>query len=191
LQNPIQNPMQNGNEQQKFGAPIADFSLRTLSGRPTSIASTGAGKKGTLAVVWSSTCSHCQRYDKYFNSFEETHPEVGLVIVSSRHGEELESIKRAASQRNLKFPIVHDPAGQVASQWFTRQTPRAFLLDASGALLYRGAIDNYKFPDDPEYIPYLEPAIEQFLKGAPIARQETASYGCAIQSVYYTLGKAL
>ena len=79
----------------------------------------------------------------------------------------------------------------MASQWFTRQTPRAFLLDASGALLYRGAIDNYKYPDDPEYIPYLEPAIEQFLKGEPIARQETASYGCAIQSVYYTLPKAL
>ena len=84
-----------------------------------------------------------------------------------------------------------DPAGQVADKWFTRQTPRAFLLDSNGALLYRGAIDNYKFPDDPEYIAYLEPALEQFLKGEPIARPETASYGCAIQSVYYTLGKAL
>ena len=118
-------------------------------------------------------------------------PDLGLLIVSSRQGEELESVKRAASQRKLKFPIVHDPAGQVAGLWFTRQTPRAFLLDSNRALLYRGAVDNYKYTDDPEYIPYLEPAVEQFLLGKPIEKPETASYGCAIQSVYYTLPKAL
>ena len=43
----------------------------------------------------------------------------------------------------------------------------------------------------PEYVGYLEPAIDQFLKGEPIARTETASYGCAIQSVYYILPRAL
>src|SRR5437588_6114999 len=87
--------LQHGSEQQKFGEPIADFSLPALKGRMTSLASTGMGKKGVVAVVWSSTCSHCQRYDKYFNAFEETHPDIGLVIVSSRQGEQLESIRKA------------------------------------------------------------------------------------------------
>jgi peroxiredoxin len=183
--------LENANEQQKFGEPLADFSLRTLQGELTSIDSIGAGKKGSVVVVWSSTCSHCLRYDKYFNSFASCYPDLGLVIVSSRQGETVESVKRAAAQRGLRFPIVHDPGGDVAKQWFTRQTPRAFLLDANRALFYRGAIDNYKFQDDPEYIPYLEPAIGQFLKGEPITRPETASYGCAIQSVYYILPKAL
>lgn len=183
--------MQSLSEQQKFGEPLPDFSLRTLNGQPVSVASIVAGKKGAVVVVWSSTCSHCIRYDQYFNTFEERHPDLGLLIVSSRNAEELDSVRRAASQRNLKFPIVHDPASQVAGQWFTRQTPRAFLLDANGALLYRGAVDNYKYSDDPEYIPYLEPAVEQFLQGQPVEKQETASYGCAIQSVYYTLPKAL
>jgi len=183
--------LQSLSEQQKFGEPLPDFSLRTLNGEIASVASIVEKKKGAVVVVWSSTCSHCIRYDKYFNIFEESHPELGLLVVSSRHGEELDSVRRAASQRNLKFPIVHDPAGHVAGQWFTRQTPRAFLLDASRALLYRGAVDNYKYSDDPEYIPYLEPAVQQFLRGQPIEKPETASYGCAIQSVYYTLPKAL
>ena len=52
---------------------------------------------------------------------------------------------------------------------------------------YSGAIDNYKFPEDPEHIAYLEPAIGEFLQGKEITRQETSSYGCAIQSVYYNL----
>ena len=73
----------------------------------------GIGNSQGVIVVWSSTCSHCIRYDKYFNSFEERYPDLGLLIVSSRQGEELDSVKRAAAQRKLKFSIVHDPAGQV------------------------------------------------------------------------------
>ena len=183
--------MQSLSEHQKFGAPLPDFSLRVLNGRIATLGSVTENKKGAVIVVWSSTCSHCIRYDKYFNTFEQRYPELGLLIVSSRQGEAIESVQKAATQRKLKFPIVHDPAGQVASQWFTRQTPRAFLLDSNRALLYRGAVDNYKYSDDPEYVPYLEPAVEQYLQGQPIEKPETASYGCAIQSVYYTLPKAL
>ena len=171
--------------------PFPDFSLRTLNGQAATIGSVVAAKKGAVVVVWSSTCSHCIRYDPYFNSFEEKHPDLGLLIVSSRNSEELEAVKRAANQRRLLFQIAHDPNGIVAGKWVTRQTPRAFLMDTNGALLYRGAVDNYKYSDDPEFIPYLEPAIGQFLQGRPIEKPETASYGCAIQSVYYTLPKAL
>jgi hypothetical protein len=76
-------------------------------------------------------------------------------------------------------------------QWYTQQTPRAFLIDADRNLLYRGAIDNFTFPEDSGYHAYLEPAIASFLAGKPIVRNETASFGCAIQSVYYILPKPL
>jgi hypothetical protein len=170
--------LQNGNEPQKFGEPLSDFSLPSLSGPILTLSSKLEGKKGGVVVIWSSTCSHCIRYDKYLNS-------------SARQGETLDGAKMAAAQRKLKFCIVHDPVSGVARQWFTQQTPRAFLIDSSRSLLYRGAIDNYKYAEDPEYVAYLEPAIDQFLSGSAITRQETSSYGCAIQSVYYTLPKAL
>jgi thiol-disulfide isomerase/thioredoxin len=179
-----------GNEPQKFGERLSDFSLQSLSGPTVTLSSTLQEKRGAVVVIWSSTCSHCIRYDKYFNSFEERYPDLSLTVVSARQGETLEAVKMAAAQRKLKFCIVHDPASSVARQWFTQQTPRAFLMDANRALFYRGAIDNYKFPEDPEYVAYLEPAVGQFLSGREITRQETASYGCAIQSVYYTLPKA-
>jgi peroxiredoxin len=182
--------LENGIEFQKFGEPLSDFSLPSLSGETISLSSKLAGKKGAVVVIWSSTCSHCIRYDKYFNAFEEKHPDLSLVIVSARQGETMEGARMAASQRKLRFCILHDPTSGVARQWYTQQTPRAFLMDANRNLLYRGAIDNYKYPDDPEHVAYLEPAIDQFLTGAPIAKQETSSYGCAIQSVYYVLPKA-
>ena len=181
--------MQNGSEPQKFGECLGDFSLQSLSGPTVALSSKLQGKRGAVVVIWSSTCSHCIRYDKYFNSFEERHPDLSLTVVSARQGETLDSVKMAAAQRKLTFSIVHDPASAVARQWFTQQTPRAFLMDANRALLYRGAIDNYKFPEDPEYVAYLEPALDQFRSGRAITRQETSSYGCAIQSIYYTLPK--
>ncbi|MFN0167575.1 MAG: redoxin family protein [Bryobacteraceae bacterium] len=182
--------MQNGNEQQKFGEPLNDFSLLSLDGAKVTLSSKLKGKKGAVVVIWSSTCSHCLRYDKYFNNFEARYPDLSLVVVSARQGETFEGVRKAAVQRKLTFCLLHDPGSDVAREWFTQQTPRAFLMDANRGLLYRGAIDNYKFTEDPEYVPYLEPAIDQFLSGGAITRQETSSYGCAIQSVYYVLPKA-
>ena len=64
-------------------------------------------------------------------------------------------------------------------------------MDAGGKLRYRGAIDNFKYPDDPEHAPYLETAIAELIAGAPIRRAETPSFGCPIESVYYTMPRPL
>lgn len=184
--------MVNEQEKQKFGEMLNDFTLQQVrTGTKLSLSQALAGKKGAVVVFWSGVCSHCVRYDPYLNGFEKRHPELSLLAVASRHGETLEGIEAAVSERKLQFPMVYDPGGKVAAEWCTQQTPRAFLMDANRTLLYRGAIDNFKYPEDPEFVGYLEPAVDQFLKGEPIARTETASYGCAIQSVYYILPRAL
>lgn len=184
--------MQNEQEKQKFGEVLGDFSLQQIrTGTKLSLSQALAGKKGAVVVFWSGVCSHCVRYDPYLKAFENRHPELSLIAVASRHGETPESIQTAVTERGLNFSMVHDAGGKIAAEWYTQQTPRAFLMDARRNLLYRGAIDNFKYPEDPEYVGYLEPAIGQFLKGEPIARTETASYGCAIQSVYYILPRAL
>jgi thiol-disulfide isomerase/thioredoxin len=176
---------------QEIGGEVVDFSLPLISGGSRDLGSILEGKKGAVIVFWSDTCSHCVRYDPYLNSLASRHPELGFVAIASRHGETLESVRAAVQERGLVFPILHDQGGTVAAQWFTQQTPRAFLVDADRKLLYRGAIDNFKFAPDPEFQGYLEPAIAEFLTGKPVSRPETASFGCAIQSVYYILPKPL
>jgi thiol-disulfide isomerase/thioredoxin len=177
----------NGLDLQQFGEPLRDFALPSLNGTIASLSATLSGKMGAVVVIWSSTCSHCLRYDRYLNEFEQHHPDLSLTVVSARVGESIESALKAASQRKLRFRILHDPSSLVAKQWQTQQTPRAFLMDSKRNLLYRGAIDNFRYPEDPEYVSYLEPAIAQFMGGNPVARPEVTSYGCSIQSVYYNL----
>ena len=178
-------------EMQRIGQAVEDFSLRRIDGPAEDLGFYLDGKRGVVVLFWSGVCSHCERYDAYLNRFQQRWPELGFVAIASRHGETVDSIRATAAARGLTFPILHDPGAKTADQWFTQQTPRVFLLDASRVLLYRGAIDNYKSPDDPEHVPYLDPAVSQFLAGQPLTRTETASFGCAIRSVYYILPKAL
>lgn len=170
---------------------MADFTLPGVNGGRTGLVDILDGKRGAVVVFWSGVCSHCIRYDGYLNAFAERHPELGLVVIASRSGETPEQIRGTMAERGIAFPILHDSGSVVARQWSTEQTPRAFLFDAGRVLLYRGAIDNFKFPNDPGHAAFLETAISEFLAGRPVSRAETSSFGCAIQSVYYTLPKHL
>jgi peroxiredoxin len=178
-------------EDQVIGGPVLDFSLPTIGGGASGLSAVLANRTGAVAVFWSGVCSHCVRYDAYLNAFRERHPELGLIVVASRVGETPDQIRKTMAERGIQFPIVHDANSIIARQWASMQTPRAYLVSSDHTLLYRGSIDNFKYPGDPDYTGWLELAISDFLSGTPVRRPETASFGCAVQSVYYTLPKNL
>ncbi len=176
----------------QLGAPVSDFSLSLLNGSgERSLRHYLEAKQGAVVVFWSGVCTHCVRYDRYFNSFTALHPELGFFAIASRYSENLQQMQSAVQGRLLRFPILLDSSGAIAREWHSQQTPRCYLIDTGGRLLYRGAVDNFKLPEDDEYLAYLEPAIASFLAGKPIARPETASFGCAIETVYYHLPSQL
>lgn len=177
---------------QAIGSPVGDLNLPAIgTGIARSLDSCLAGRKGGVVLFWSSVCTHCVRYDAYFNQFEAAHPELALYTVATRHSETVDDIRTAVSDRGLRFPLYHSADGAAAAAYFAQQTPRVYLVDARRTLLYRGAVDNFKYPEDPEYQPYLERAIASFLAGQKIDRPETGSFGCAVRSVYYDLPKMI
>ncbi len=179
--------------EQRIGTDLPDFELRSV--RPPGdlwrLSEAAARHRGTLLMFWSSVCSHCTRYDQYLNGFAARHPEIALVGIASRQDESEDDVRAALEKRKLTFPMLYDPGSAIARLLFTQQTPRVFLVDSERRLVYRGAIDNYKYPEDTEYEAYLEPAIDAFVAGRPVPRAETPSFGCAIQSVYYTIPRPL
>ncbi len=75
--------MENVQEKQKFGEALEDFSLAAVSlastsGGTVNLSQRLDGKRGAVVVFWSGVCSHCVRYDKYFNAFEQQHPKLSL-----------------------------------------------------------------------------------------------------------------
>jgi thiol-disulfide isomerase/thioredoxin len=179
--------------EQRIGTVLADFALASVqpANEPWCLHEMAARGRGAVLVFWSSVCSHCARYDEYLNSFAERHPDLAFAAIASRQDETPDDIRAALAARSLVFPTLYDVGSALARQLFTQQTPRVFLVDADSRLVYRGAIDNFKYPDDPDYEPYLEPAIDSLLAGRPIPRSETPSFGCSIASIYYTIPRPL
>jgi peroxiredoxin len=182
----------NAGAKQEFGRPLPGFSLPSLNGRDQrTLADYLTDKVGAVMVFWSAMCAHCRRYDEYFNSFAKLHSQLGFAAIASRSGETPSQMQSAARQRRLVFPILLDQSGEVARLWHAQQTPRSYLIAPGGRLAYRGAIDNFKLPSDEGCVAFLEPAIRSYLAGQPIARVETASFGCAIETTYYHLPRQL
>ncbi len=169
---------------------MPDFALPLLDGASLSLQSFLAERKAAVVVFWSCVCSHCRRYDSYLNRLPERYSGIGLLAVASRQNESAEILRPAVAERGLRFPMVHDAEQAVANAWLVQQTPRAFLLDSERRLIYRGAIDNFKYPEDPDYVGYLNAAIEALLAGQAPPRADTPSFGCPVKSVYYTLPRA-
>jgi peroxiredoxin len=176
-------------ESQSFGCLMPDFALPLLNEGYHSLQSSMAGRKAVVVVFWSSVCSHCRRYDTYLNRLPERYTGLGLLAVASRQNESVEMLRAAIAERDLGFPVVHDAQRTVADAWLVQQTPRVFLLDSERRLIYRGAIDNFKYPEDPDYSGYLDAAIDALLAGKAPPRADTPSFGCPVKSVYYMLPK--
>ncbi len=143
------------------------------------------GVSGALLIFWSSACSHCMRYDSFLRDLPERYPDIASTLVAARQGEHPEPLQRALTERALTLQLWLDPDGRLSGPLGVRQTPTALLVDSSRRLLYRGAIDNFRYPNDADYRPYLAPALDAFLAGEPIPREQTAAFGCPIASPYY------
>lgn len=171
---------------QEIGSPVPDIRLPLIGGGWASLHESVASRAGGAIAFWSGVCSHCRRYDDYLSRFAHRHPELALLVVASRQNEDRAELEAAVRERGLTFPVAHDADRRVAHRWQVNQTPRVFLVDGERRLVYRGAIDNFKYPRDPDYEPYLESAVAQLLAGEPIRRAETPSFGCPIESIYYS-----
>jgi peroxiredoxin len=181
-----------GMQTQHIGERMPGFRLPLLDGGgERSLDDLLTDRRGALIFFWSGSGAHCVRYDDFFNGFAARYPALAFAAIASRINETREQMISAVRDRGLSFPILRDEGARIARLWFSQQTPRCYLLDPDGRLLYRGAVDNFKLPADPEYLEYLEPAIAQFLNGEPIVRADTPSFGCAIETVYYQLPKQL
>ncbi|MES2310605.1 MAG: thioredoxin family protein, partial [Verrucomicrobiota bacterium] len=61
-------------------------------------------------------------------------------------------------------------------------TPHLFIVDASGTLVYAGAIDSNARPQfDPHAQNYVRQGIEELLAGKPLSVPSTKPYGCAVK----------
>jgi hypothetical protein len=107
--------------------------------------------------------------------------EILFVGVFPNARESSEEVRRFAQSQGLLFPIYRDPEGKAARRFGASVTPEAFLLDAEGALVYRGAIGNTNEPA-------LAPAANALADGQPVEPRQVPAKGTPIGQAAAKLG---
>ncbi len=138
--------------------------------------------RGKIIIVnfLSAECPWSERADHRLLDLAGCFPEqVVLLPIASNPNESDEVINQACQQRGLGF-ILRDAGYRVADLFAAQTTPQAFIVDQSGNLRYRGAIDDVTFRKrSPERF-YVQEAVEALIAGRLPEIQETPPYGCLI-----------
>jgi peroxiredoxin len=168
-------------------APMSGERMRNVDGKDVTLR-TAKGKKGLLVVFSCNSCPWAKAWEERIVELgnEYSKQGIGVVMVNpndpgQQPEDRYEVMQQRAKQRGMKFPYAVDATSGVAKAFGATKTPEAFLFDASGKLVYKGAIDdNAKQPDQVQ-VRYLKDALDAVVAGVTPATAESKAIGCTIK----------
>jgi peroxiredoxin len=166
---------------------MTDHAMKNVDGKDVTIAAV-QGAKGTLVVF---TCNHCpwaQAWETRIVELGNTYRKkgVGVIAINSNDPEEYPEdgyteMQSRAKQRKIAYPYVVDATSNVARAFGASKTPEVYLFDASGKLVYHGAVDDNAKEPKKVTTRWLRDALAALAAGKPIAMAETKAFGCGIK----------
>ena len=164
-----------------IGAVVPDFKLPDADGNEHTLASL-KGKSGTVILFIATKCPVSNAYNERMQKLSQDFRAKGVNVVgiNSNSTEPAAEVKQHAAEKGLTFTILKDAGNQVADRFNAQYTPEAYLLDASGKLVYHGRIDNSKNADGVTAND-LRDAVEAVLAGRAVGKPEVKGFGCSIR----------
>jgi peroxiredoxin len=146
---------------------------------------------GAAATVLVFTCNHCPyalAWHERVIAVAHDYAARGVRVLAvnpndaERYPRDSVQAMRARVQRGEfdGVPYLRDESQEVARAYDAKTTPDVFVLDASGALRYRGAPDA-DYEDPAQDAAYLRGALDAVLDGRDPDPLETPPVGCSIK----------
>ena len=176
----------------EVGKPAPDFSAVDSNGKTVNL----SDYRGKIVVLeW--TNDGCPYVKKHYSSGnmqslqkdETAKGIVWLTIISSAPGaqgyvdgsgaNDLTSSRGAAPTA-----VLLDPDGKVGHLYDARTTPHLFIVNADGALVYMGGIDDKATTNAADIATsknYVRAALDDVLAGKPVEQAVTRPYGCSVK----------
>ncbi len=145
-----------------------------------------SGKHAIVLLFLSTDCPLSNAYVPELNRMRETYAPRGVAFyaVQGDGTVGLEEVRKHVRDFDYSFPYLLDPHETLAAFTGAVTTPEAAVLDARGALVYLGRIDNRlaDFGKQRTVVTEfdLRDALDAVLAGKPVARPRTRALGCAI-----------
>lgn len=140
------------------------------------------GQKATILIFVGSHCPCADPHRLLVQSLVQQHASKKVLFhaVFSNKEETPELAKRFMKQTGWNFSWTVDKNGELQKKYQAKITPEVFLLNAGGAVVYRGAIDDSVENMGRIQHPYLKTALEQLLADKKIGPASTTPTGCYI-----------
>ncbi|MEZ0496687.1 redoxin domain-containing protein [Sphingomonas sp. IW22] len=178
--------------QQTTGAPAGDFRLTDMNGRNVQL-SDYRGK--TVVLEWHNP--GCPFVQKHYNSGNMQRTQaaavrdgaVWLTINSGAPGKQghmspAEAKAQFARDASKATDYLLDPRGVVGKGYGAKTTPHLFIVDAKGALVYQGGIDDKptaSVADIAGARNHVTAALAEMKAGKPVSVAESRPYGCSVK----------
>ena len=166
-----------------IGQPAPEFKLPDVAtGTPTTLASLRQGKKATVVMFIATRCPVSNAYDARMVALATKYAAQGVAFVgiNANQPEPIQECADHAKQHGFPFPVLKDADDSVADAYGARVTPETYVIDAQGALVYHGRIDNGQDPQDVTTHD-LADALDAVVAGKTVAVPQTKAFGCSIK----------
>ena len=177
--------------EQVTGAQAGNFKLTSMSGQTVELAQF---KGKTVVLEWHNPgCPFVQKH--YRGNMQKTQAAaraqgaVWLTINSGAPGKQghmsgAEAQALVAKEKAMPTDYLLDPRGVVGTGYGAKTTPHMYIIDASGKLVYQGAIDDKPTADVADIATarnHVLAALDEMKAGKPVSVPESRPYGCSVK----------
>lgn len=166
-----------------IGTAIDDFKLPDTDGAEHSLNAL-KGKNGAVLIFIAVQCPVSNAYNDRMEKLAQDYKAKGVNVIgiNSNNTEPAAAVKSHAGEKHLTFTILKDDGNKIADRLGATRTPEAYVIDASGKLVYHGRIDNSQNTANITAND-LRDALDEMLAGKPISKTGGAAFGCTIKRV--------
>ena len=165
------------------GGEMPPFSLKDTTGAKHAL----GDLKGKVAVLifTSQECPWSRGADPGLNALAKKYKAKGVAFlgINSHRDTKPDAISDYAKANEVTYPILKDRANRYADKVNARVTPEIFVVDKKGRVVYHGAFDDRKGPNDTGATNYLANALDSVLAGKAVSQPEVKAWGCGIKRV--------
>jgi thioredoxin-related protein len=167
--------------------PKADVKMKDIDGKQITLK--GAMDKNGLLVMFScNTCPYVIKNQQrtVASGNYAMNKKIGVVLVNSNEAQRnaddsYDAMKAYAKSQGYKWAYVVDEKSEVANAFGAMKTPECFLFDASGKLVYHGAIDDNPTDEGAVSRRHLKEAMDELVAGKDVSVKTSRSVGCSIK----------
>jgi peroxiredoxin len=173
------------------GQPAPSFTLTDLDGKPAKLEDY---KGKTVVLEWNNFgCPFVQKHYRSGNmqALQKRYANdvVWLTMNStSKSNSDYQTPKQLTGElagfHAQPARYLMDDPGTVGEAYGAKTTPQMFIIDASGKVVYNGAIDDKRSTDVADVKTaknYVVAALEEMKAGKPVSVASTTPYGCSVK----------